>query len=1689
MTFPVPPHTGLSLDELAVLGLSDFRKYFERLFALAFAFCPDKGLALRMTVDVFKELETVSRTQLPRFREKPKGAREKIWIPDWGIAHRCLYRRVESHERRAERSALTFRIWARSVLKHLNWEALKGGNSAWSAVSRSIIFHLNASDIASLHAIVAQNDERSLNRAKDAESIRKMKGAFMRSFKDRFGGMLKEMTAAHGEKRFLDLKNPMLKYQPDWPARRPALTPAHVTLVRHWLHMLTPWIEKFEPGFSYSGSDPDIEQIYDAERIRMILDPISCDDILNAGDLPSVEECLSFPITPCQGIHNEPPEVETPTPDLSDDDIQSAQEELAIEAKLRHGHALSDLIVLVDGQEVTSLNPISGHVSLSLSEGAEVVQIIRRDGEEDVVLATHLVTYGDFETVKTERSFVPGTAWDNMFTFESVSRYDNESDRIRVELGIRSQSRADSHHTRIVTTIRAITLKPKPVHAPKSVRRAASKSPAVHRGQQLSHGPRPAPGHIKWAGIGIAALFLLSLGLPALKELSTSRGVSGAVHDRRLSATYGDFANEYGPFTRTPDATSGGIVSGSTDWSVKRFVWQAAYNGSRIITTIAGSGSPTLAGMPWRSVDGGVTFTSNATGYEGIQNDALGRAEQLTTDQYGNLYIADALNQVILRYSATGTLTVVAGNGISGFAGDGGMAVNASLHSPRGVAVDSGGAIYIADSENRRIRKVDTNGLITTIAGTDTPGSYRDGGAASLTSLDTPTRVVLDAEGNLFFLDAGAMAIRKITPDGRISTIAVPDSFAQPPSKPTGPIIGDIAVTPDGSLYASDIADHVIWKLDPSPAGGSHTTAAGSGLPASTLLASRIVTANADGLVIAPDGSIWFADSSNHRIARAAPDGSVYTVLGLGSAGQRDGTVLEAALNDPAGLAMDRFGNLYIADYGNRVIRKLSDGILQTVIGTEGTNVGKAAMPSPVAALSPTEVPQGDAGTAASNPRPDTLSAPTYSATDSAGNVYVADTLNHRVVKISVDGTLTTVAGTVTLSGRMDGSRTVGPTECEAPCGPATANSPTSPTLSGTALTAPHSVNATGLIPADSHQSWSGQTVTFTVSGSAFAASQNVYVGGPGCLIPCGTGLIDIGSISVPASQSVTVSVSPSGYSSSTGSYGIQLREPTGVAVDSLGNLYIADASVGRVYKRSPDARLWTYAGGGASDKDGIPATDAALKSPMGLALDSSGSLYIADSGNQRIRKVTSSGTITTVAGTGTRGFSGDGGPALHADLDFPSGIAVGANGDLYIADTGNNRIRKLEPSRAAAGGQYLISTFVGTGNGGYNGDGIPAVSATLSAPLGIAFGPDGNLYVADSANSRVRIITPDGTIGTDAGLGYAGFSGDGGAASIALLNFPTGVSIAPDGSVIIVDHNNNRIRKVAPAFAARQGSPLVIAQTGLSFTMTADTAVPSMMSVSLFNSGNTTVMWTANAGSSPGDGDWLQVTPSTGTIAPGSFGSVTVSTQALNLASGAYSQMVTVTNLGPETAASVPVTLAVNSSIVPRPEISPSGLIFTGQSGGQVGVQQFSIVNPTDAVMRFDVQTNSPWLVAQPNSGIIEPHQNVTVIVNASGLIAQSEVTRGLIGVRTVDEAKGTVSVQAVAVAVVRLPSAKGSSKQASNAVPPSPDRLQASGSPPSSVHRFSPVIDPNFLRQDQTYWQAVEGMLSARFASVSDH
>ncbi len=396
------------------------------------------------------------------------------------------------------------------------------------------------------------------------------------------------------------------------------------------------------------------------------------------------------------------------------------------------------------------------------------------------------------------------------------------------------------------------------------------------------------------------------------------------------------------------------------------------------------------------------------------------------------------------------------------------------------------------------------------------------------------------------------------------------------------------------------------------------------------------------------------------------------------------GPATNAQLNGPAGLALDSFGDLYIADSGNRRVRKVTTatGIITTVAGN-GLFYGILQDGLPAIFES--------------------LGSPSGIALDGSGNLYIADTYTHAIRKVSAEtGIITTVAG----DGRS------------------------------------------GYI-ADGMQA----------TNARLSSPFGVALDSSGNLLIADTGNNRIRKITATTGIITTLAGNGSlGYSGDGGpATAAQLYNPRAVVADASGNLLIADRGTCRVRKVTAGT-ITTVAGNGewGALGDGGAAIIAQLGGPEGLALDGTGDIYIADRSNG-LRKL-SDGIITTVAGNGTRGYLGDGGPATNAQLNQPRSVALDGGGNLYIADSSSNTIRRV---MAVTG---MISTIAGNGAGGYSGDGLPSTSAQLNYPSGIAFDGAGDLYIADMGSHRIRkIAAASGIITTVAGNGTVGYSGDGG--------------------------------------------------------------------------------------------------------------------------------------------------------------------------------------------------------------------------------------------------------------------------------------------------------------------------------------
>jgi uncharacterized protein (TIGR03437 family) len=641
----------------------------------------------------------------------------------------------------------------------------------------------------------------------------------------------------------------------------------------------------------------------------------------------------------------------------------------------------------------------------------------------------------------------------------------------------------------------------------------------------------------------------------------------------------------------------------------------------------------------------------------------IAQPEGTVVDASGNLYIADAANHRVRMVSPAGTISTVAGNGHPGFSGDGGPASAAQLNQPYDVALDAAGNLYIADYGNQRVRQVATNGNIATVAGNGASGSDADGGPATGALLVGPRDVAVDPAGNLYISDFDGHRVRKVAPNGTISTaagigVAGFSGDGGPASAAQLAFPAGLALDGAGNLYIVDTGNVRIREVLAGP-GTINTvcTQQSFGMPNIQL----------SGLAANPAGILYIPESGNSFVWQLTPAGALTRVAGAAGSGGYVGDgqpALQTVLSVPVEVALDAAGDLFISE--TRRVREVTaaTGIINTVAGNGTFGFG------------------GDGGSATLA----VLNTPTGLVFNS-GSLYIADQDNQRVRQVAAGGTITTVAG--------DGM----------------------PSYAGDGL------------PAISASLYGPNGLAFDTAGNLYIAdthSDRVRLVNPA------------GIISTFAGDGTSAGFGGEGNPATL----TPLNSPQGVVADPAGNVYISDTGHNRVIQVDTAGNIHTVAGTGTPGDAGGGGGLGELYGPTGLALDSAGDLYIADTQNQRIQELTVSGTISTIVGTGTAGFSGDGGAAAVAELNYPSAVAVDASGNLYIADTGNNRVRMV-----TAGG--IIATIAGTGIAAYNGDTGVALDMALYNPGGLALDGLGDVFVADTGNNRVRMLSASQTVVT----------------------------------------------------------------------------------------------------------------------------------------------------------------------------------------------------------------------------------------------------------------------------------------------------------------------------------------------------
>lgn len=772
-------------------------------------------------------------------------------------------------------------------------------------------------------------------------------------------------------------------------------------------------------------------------------------------------------------------------------------------------------------------------------------------------------------------------------------------------------------------------------------------------------------------------------------------GVAGFNGDN-ISALAAGFSE---PWRFTYDSAGNLYVADDTGHRIRKI------SPSGIITTVAGTGVGGFEG------DGGPATAAK-----------LNLPSQVAVDKDGNLYIADFSNNRVRKVTAaTGIITTFAGNGASASMGDGGLATEASLNRVESVAIGKDGNLYITDVAGHKIRKVTmSDGKISTVVGTGTNGFSGDGGAAVMAAISTPVDIAFDGAGDMYIAAAGNNRIRKVSAsDGMITTVAGSGSSAfggdGGPATAAG-LNGPYGVAVDGAgnLYIADRGNNRIRFVRASDktidtlAGGT----LGFSPDGSGAIGARL--GNPVGVGLDPAGKLYFSEPSNVRLrtllASTAGDVTppVVTVSTPAANGVFATTTSPLALtgtaSDAGGIAVvrwanDRGGSGQAAGSSSWSVPAVSlqpgTNILTITAWDSSGNASSAQLTVnytaqqillSIAGTTLTGLGAGDGGPGIAAD----LSTPTGIAVDSAGNLYIADSLNRRIRKVDTTGKITAFAGTGELGSGGDGGAAVD----------ATMNTPVG--------------------------------IVIDARGNLFfsdsAASKVRKVGTDGKISTVAGSGQNFGDYSGDNGPAVAA----------------KLNGPQGLAVDAAGNLYIADRVNNRIRKVTASTGVITTVAGNGQlgfTGDGGLATQASFVFPTGVAVDSAGNLYIADQGNHRIRRVSvADGKIATIAGTGAPGFNGDGILAKDAQINLstpttPSTalLFIDPMGNLIFADRGNHRIRKINLTDGT------ISTLAGTGTPGFGGDGGIATGALLQLPQAVVLDAAGNLYISDSGNNRVR--------------------------------------------------------------------------------------------------------------------------------------------------------------------------------------------------------------------------------------------------------------------------------------------------------------------------------------------------------------
>jgi trimeric autotransporter adhesin len=952
----------------------------------------------------------------------------------------------------------------------------------------------------------------------------------------------------------------------------------------------------------------------------------------------------------------------------------------------------------------------------------------------------------------------------------------------------------------------------------------------------------------------------------------------------------------------------------------------------------------------------------------------LGYINGVATDGSGSVYFTDPLEHLLLRVNPDGTLSVVAGNGIAAYSGDGGPATSAAIAQADGpdqyvgrifevglggIAVDKNGNVYFADGH--RVRRVAKDGTIMTLAGggSQVPG---DGGPATAAALGIVTGVALDSAGNLYFCEGNR--VRKMTVDGTLTTYA-----------------GN-----DASGYSGD------------------------GLASTALLSQPM------GLAFDGQGNLYVADGPGSNfdahIRMITIGGRITTIAGGGTKFPVDGAApLTLDLGFTSGVAVDSLGAVYVFSPFDGYLLKFSGGSTTLI-----TKTSASAFADNLPARNAYVVGQRQFDNSGI-------------ALDAAGNLYVADSRDGRLCKIDKQGILTTLAGNGNYGFAGDGGPAIGAYLQ----GPAAMTQVPNGTIYflDTLNVRVRAIAPNGVISSVlSADNFPGLGVAEILNGIASDSSGNVYV------------LLGDRVLELTPDGNIQVIVNRASQQGDTGDEGpavlATIQFGGGLAHDAAGNLYISDTTSARIRKIAVDGKIHTIAGTGkpGDAPDGAVAALSPISLPTTLLPDGLGGLYFEElptntMGNV-VRYITPDGRLKTIAGTGQGGFSGDGGPAPLAgtSMQLRAGLALDKSGNLYLSDSFNNRVRVVSPNG-------IINTFAGNGTNANAGDGGLARNASLFIPRGLLFTANGDLLISDVAGNRIRRVlaapppisvsptqisfsakaggaqTPPQKLTIESPVTGLAFSvgkspsadwlviGAGGGATPQLINVrvdPANLSPGNYQATITITSPqaatmNTNIAvtlQVAPGDVPK----LAVNKAALSFTFPSNPAASQTQTVRVLNAGSGSLAFTASAQASTGS-NWLSVSPASGLATPQSPLQLLVNANPTRLAVGTYTGVLTIASSTTGETVTVPVTMTI-SNLDQAIRLSHRALSFTAVSGGGiVPPGSFAITNIGRGTMNFTVSTQTlsggqQWLSATPQSGTATSGSSsptAAVTVNPAGL------------------------------------------------------------------------------------------------------